>query len=285
MLGGLSITQANYIDPLLFSKSVVLPRHVHANCHYPDAQIWKNQKVKPSDGTAPIAFCMRVQILQHLPFEGLGSIEQWLQERDAHVEHTRFYESAVLPGVARLDLVIALGGSMSVNDRLEFPWLMAETQFLSEAIQGGVAVLGICLGAQLVASVLGARVYKNAQKEIGWFDVEATVVEGGVVRLPASMRVFHWHGETFDLPPGAIHLAKSVACQNQAFQWGSTVIALQFHLETTPNLLDALVVNCRDELAESKYVQSESRIRGASSEDFENINLVMAQVLTYLTDR
>ena len=84
---------------------------------------------------------------------------------------------------------------------------------------------------------------------------------------------------------GAIRLAKSVACENQAFQWGSAAIGLQFHLETTPNLLDALVVNCRDELVESEYVQSESRIRGASSEDFENINLIMAQVLTYLTDR
>jgi GMP synthase-like glutamine amidotransferase len=258
---------------------------VCANCHYPDAQIRTTRKVKPSDGTAPIAFYMRVQILQHLAFEGLGSIEQWLQERGAHVEHTRFYQSAALPGLAGLDLVIALGGSMSVNDESEFPWLMAEKQFLGEAIQGGVAVLGICLGAQLVASVLGARVYANAQKEIGWFDVEATVVEGGVVRLPASARVFHWHGETFDLPSGAIRLAKSVGCENQAFQWGSAAIGLQFHLETTPNLLDALVVNCRDELVESEYVQSESRIRGASSEDFENINLIMARVLTYLTDR
>jgi GMP synthase-like glutamine amidotransferase len=227
---------------------------------------------------------MRVHILQHLPFESLGSIEPWLLARGAHVEQTRFYESVALPDVFGLNLVIVLGGSMSANDESGFPWLVAEKQFLGKAIQEGVAVLGICLGAQLVASVLGSRVYANARKEIGWFDVEGTVVEGGVLRLPTSTRVFHWHGETFDLPSGAVRLAKSAACENQAFQWGRSVVGLQFHLETTPNSLDALVTNCRDELVESEGIQSESTIRNVSPETFENINLLMAKVLKYLAD-
>jgi GMP synthase-like glutamine amidotransferase len=205
-------------------------------------------------------------------------------EQAAQVEHTRFYESAALPDVAGLSLIIALGGPMSVNDESKFPWLVAEKQFLGRAIQKGVAVFGICLGAQLIASVLGCQVYSNPRKEIGWFDVQATVVDGPVLWLPASARVFHWHGETFDLPSGAVRLAKSVACENQAFQWGSSVIALQFHLETTPNSLDTLIVNCRDGLVESEYVPSESKIRRATPEDFENISLLLAQVLRYLTD-
>jgi GMP synthase-like glutamine amidotransferase len=215
----------------------------------------------------------------------LGSIETWLQERGAHVEYTRFYESAALPDIAGLDLIIALGGSMSVNDESQFPWLGPEKHFLYEVIEKRAAVLGICLGAQLIASALGARVYTNPQKEIGWFEIEATVVECDVFRVPRSARVFHWHGETFDLPSGAVRLAKSAVCENQAFQWGRRVIGLQLHLEMTPNSLDALVTNCRHELAKSEWIQAESAIRNVSPEDFKNTNQLMAEVLNYLADR
>jgi GMP synthase-like glutamine amidotransferase len=228
---------------------------------------------------------MRVHVLQHLPFEGLGSIETWLQERGAHVEFTSFYESTALPEVAGLDLIIALGGSMSVNDESRFPWLGPERHFLREGMEKGAAVLGVCLGAQLIARALGARVYPNAQKEIGWFDIEATAEKSDIFRLPPSARVFHWHGETFDLPSGAVRLAKSAACENQAFQWGRRVIGLQFHLEMTPNSLDALLTNCRNEIVKSEWIQAESTIRNVSPGDFKNLNLLMAEVLKYLADR
>jgi GMP synthase-like glutamine amidotransferase len=176
---------------------------------------------------------MRAHILQHVPFEASGCIADWLARRGATVSHTRFFEDPQLPGIGGLDLVIAMGGPMSVNDEAELPWLVPEKAFLREAMRRGVPVLGICLGAQLIASALGARVYPNRQKEIGWFELEGIPGDPGDFRFPDRFTALHWHGETFDLPPGARRLAGSVACRNQAFQCGERVIGLQFHLEAT----------------------------------------------------
>jgi GMP synthase-like glutamine amidotransferase len=225
---------------------------------------------------------MKVHVLQHVPFEGLGSIEPWLTARDAAIGYTRFHEQCALPSVAGLNLVIVMGGPMSVNDELDFPWLKLEKQFIREAIQQGVPVLGVRLGAQLIASALGARVHANPQREIGWFEIEGTS-SGSVFQFPKTATVFHWHGETFDLPTGATRLARSAACENQAFQLGSNVIGLQFHLETTPESADAIIANCRNELMEDTYVHSEATIRMASPASYARINQLMADVLTYLT--
>jgi GMP synthase-like glutamine amidotransferase len=232
---------------------------------------------------------VKVHVLQHVAFEGLGSIEPWLAARNATIGYTRFHEQCMLPDVAELDLVIAMGGPMSVNDELAFPWLKMEKQFVREAIHRGVAVLGVCLGAQLIASALGARIYANPRKEIGWFEIEATPhslpdeAVHLVFQFPKTATVFHWHGETFDLPTGATRLARSAACENQAFQLGSNAIGLQFHLETTPESADAIIANCRHELVESTDVQSEATIRTASPAAYARINQLMADVLTYLT--
>lgn len=160
---------------------------------------------------------MNVHILQHVPFEGIGSMEPWLRARSANINSTRFFEPWTLPDVNGLDLIIAMGGPMSVNDEAGLPWLVAEKQFIRAAIQQGVPVLGICLGAQLIASALGARVYAGKQREIGWFDIEAVPQAGGSFTFPKTATVFHWHGETFDLPARAIHLARSAACEHQTF--------------------------------------------------------------------
>jgi len=184
--------------------------------------------------------------------------------------------------VEGLDLVIAMGGPMSVHDELDFPRLKMEKQFIREAIHRGVPVLGVCLGAQLIASTLGARVYPGPQKEIGWFEIEATP-HHGVFQFPKTATVFHCYGETFDLPTGATRLARSAACENQAFQLGRNVIGLQFHLETAPESADAIIANCRNELVESAYVQSEAVIRAASPAAYARINQLMAEVLSYLT--
>jgi GMP synthase-like glutamine amidotransferase len=226
---------------------------------------------------------MNVHVLQHVPFEGVGSMVSWLAAHNATISYTKFYESSTLPEASYPDLVIAMGGPMSVNDEDELPWLIAEKQFLREIIERGVPVVGICLGAQLIASALGARIYPNPRKEIGWFEIEATAANRDVYQFPPRATVFHWHGETFDLPEGAIWLARSAACINQAFQVGTNVIGLQFHLETTTETADAIIHHCRDELVEGEYVQSEAAIRQVPAATYDHINQLMADILTYVT--
>ena len=226
---------------------------------------------------------MKVHVLQHVPFEGLGSIELWLAGRGAVVQTTRFFDLPELPNLADLDLVIAMGGPMSVNDEADLPWLKEEKRFIAEAIRSGKAVLGICLGAQLIANALGARVYPGPHKEIGWLDIESTYEGSELFRFPDRATVFHWHGETFDLPPGSTQLARSAGCENQAFQIGPRTIGLQFHLETTPESAESLIVNCRNELIEGRFIQSEEALRGAPDAAYTAVNGLMADVLAYLT--
>jgi GMP synthase-like glutamine amidotransferase len=225
---------------------------------------------------------MRAHVLQHAPFEDLGSIRDWLQRRDACVTTTRFFESPVLPAVSSLDLVIALGGPMSVNNEKDLPWLVSEKRFVAEAVSSGKAVLGICLGAQLIANALGGLVYPGPEKEIGWFSVHAEPRSPDSFALPDSHTVFHWHGETFDLPPGARLLASSAACRNQAFQVGPRTIGLQFHLEITPGGADALITNCRHELTPQRFVQTEGQLRAVPDGAYAGINTLMEEVLEYL---
>lgn len=225
---------------------------------------------------------MKVHVLQHVPFEGLGSIEPWLVARGATVSYTRFFESSRLPKPMDLDLVIALGGPMSVNDEADLPWLKEEKRFVAEAVNSGKAVLGICLGAQLIAGALGARVYPGPHKEIGWFDIESTSDRPDMFRFPKKVKVFHWHGETFDLPRDATRLARSAGCQNQAFQIGSRAIGLQFHLETTPASAESLIVHCRNELVDGRFIQSEEELREAPMAAYAVVNAIMDDVLTYL---
>jgi GMP synthase-like glutamine amidotransferase len=225
---------------------------------------------------------MRVHILQHVPYEGIGSIGPWLESRKAEVSYTRFFETDRLPLPRSADMIIAMGGPMSVNDEDKLPWLMREKQFIRDAILQGIPVLGVCLGAQLIAGAMGASVHRNRVKEIGWFPVRATPGPPGSFRLPADCMVFHWHGETFDLPAGAVRLASSDVCKNQAFQINRNVIGLQFHLEATIESVSALVENCRDELVSGDYVQSEAEIRAVPLSSYQTINSVMNQVLEYL---
>lgn len=226
---------------------------------------------------------MHVHVLQHVPFEGLGSMESWLSQKSAHVTYTRFFEPALLPALADIDFVIVMGGPMSVNDEKQLPWLREEKRFIAEAMACGKAVLGICLGAQLIANAQGARVVPSPEKEIGWFPVYAESSAPGIFVFPASTEVFHWHGETFDLPVGAVHLAHSAACRNQAFQIGVRVIGLQFHLETTPQSAEAIIGNCANELfPPQRYIQSEATLRARPAADYAEINTLMVCILDYL---
>jgi GMP synthase-like glutamine amidotransferase len=228
---------------------------------------------------------MRVHYLQHVAFEGLGSIESWLERRSARLACTRLHAGEPLPRAGDFDWLIAMGGPMSVNDEARLPWLRAEKELIGNAIAAGRHVLGICLGAQLIAAALGARVYRNAQPEIGWFPIEP--IAGTAPPNPfddvfsAAGEVFHWHGETFDLPAGATLLARSEGCPRQAFALGHRVLGLQFHLETTPAGAQALVANCRGEMVPGPYVQSPDEIL-RTAERFDRIHRLMERVLETL---
>jgi GMP synthase-like glutamine amidotransferase len=226
---------------------------------------------------------MRAHVLLHVPFEGPGSIAPWLESRCTTVSYTRFFESPQLPDLDFIDLIVAMGGPMSVTEEDRFPWLIAEKFFIHDAIIRGIPVLGICLGAQLIAGAMGARVYRNPVKEIGWFPVRAVTSPVDVFRFPEECLAFHWHGETFDLPAGAVRLAKSDACENQAFQLGRNVIGLQFHLETTFASASALLENCGDELVPDTYIRSEQEIRSVPPSTYQDVNAVMSDVLSYLS--
>lgn len=187
-----------------------------------------------------------------------------------------------MPELQPLDLIIAGPGPMSVNDEAELPWLKTEKQFLRDAIKQGVPVLGICLGAQLIASSLGARVHPNSLKEIGWFPIQAVPESEHYFQFPPECNVFHWHGETFELPEGAVRLVRSPACENQGFRLGRNVIGLQFHLETTPQSVGPLIENSRHEMTPGPYVQSEAEIKKTPAANYVAINSLMNNMLNYL---
>lgn len=206
---------------------------------------------------------MRVHVFQHVPFEGLGAIEPWLAARNATITWTRFFADAQVPPPDAYDWLIAMGGPMSVNDEVALPWLRGEKRAIAAAIDAGKTVLGVCLGAQLIASACGAKVMPNREREIGWWPIER--VAGADAHpigraFPKRAEVFHWHGETFELPRGAVHLARSEGCEAQAFALGERVVGMQFHLETTRESAAALVENCPEDLKPGRYVQSGDEI-------------------------
>ncbi|HEX5472065.1 MAG TPA: gamma-glutamyl-gamma-aminobutyrate hydrolase family protein [Lacipirellulaceae bacterium] len=230
---------------------------------------------------------MRVHFLQHVPFEGLASIESWLRGRGYGIRCTRMFAGDDLPAEADFDWLIVMGGPMGANDDAIHPWLRSEKLLIERAIGSGKAVLGICLGAQLIAHALGAKVYKNEHREIGWFNIERSqeaLTNPFGELLPPKLEVFHWHGDTFELPAGATRLASSAACINQAFAVGTQVAALQFHLEVTRDSAAMLIDHCADELASGPYVQDAAEML-ASSQRFATANQIMGAVLARMASR
>jgi len=223
---------------------------------------------------------LRVHYLQHVSFEGLGSIEPVLNDKGHQLSSTQLYKNEPLPSVGDFDWLIVMGGPMGIYDYDQYPWLADEKQFIKAAIDSGKIVLGICLGAQLIADVMGARVYQNPHREIGWFNINPLPDVNFTILAPvfsAPIEVFHWHGDTFDIPEGAASLAESEACSRQGFIFDNRVVGLQFHLETTLSSASALIENCRDELDGSVYVQSEAAML-IEIERFDKINKLMSSV-------
>lgn len=204
---------------------------------------------------------MQIHFIQHVPFESPGFILEWAQDKGFNTSFTRMYEDGQFPPIAGIDWLVVMGGPMGVHDEEEFEWLNDEKQYIRRAIDAGKKVLGICLGSQLIANVLGAKVYRNGQKEIGWWPLTTIDPHHPLTRnFPEQFNVFHWHGDTFDLPAGATHLFSTGACTNQGYLVGTKVAGLQFHMEVDENLVAQMVQHGKAELVEAPFIQENTTI-------------------------
>jgi GMP synthase-like glutamine amidotransferase len=207
---------------------------------------------------------LRLHGLRHERFEKEAEIAAWASARGHSLTHTDLWNGETPPDPASFDFLVVMGGPMNIYEEAAYPWLAQEKRFLAASIDAGRLVLGVCLGAQLLADVLGGTVTKGLYREIGWHRVQAgpdAAKSRVFASLPAQYEAFHWHGDTFSIPPGALWTAKSEACAHQAFSARSDrVVGLQFHLETNAASMAELAANCADEItvdpAQQPYVQS-----------------------------
>lgn len=192
-------------------------------------------------------------VIRHLAFEDLGNLAKALNQQD----YAFTYLEAGLDSLASLDpltpdLIVILGGPIGAYDEQDYPFLVDELRLLESRLKADLPTLGICLGAQLMARALGAKVYPGASKEIGWSPLELSHQgrHSSLVYLAAEhTKVLHWHGDTFDLPVGSTHLASSSKYQNQAFSWGKYGLALQFHPEVTAGNLERWFIGHASEIS------------------------------------
>ncbi len=190
---------------------------------------------------------MKVLCLTHVAYEGPARIAAWVKARGHQLSVIRADLADSLPNPEFIDLVVVMGGPMSANDSLA--WLNRETTFLEQVLRFNRPMLGVCLGAQLFAKIFGARIYPAATKEIGWWPVRRVPKDSDKnLPLPAIFAPLHWHGETFDLPSGAIRWAESDAIFNQAFSINKHVVGLQFHIEATPDSVATIVAGAQADI-------------------------------------
>lgn len=226
---------------------------------------------------------LRIHVLQHVAFEGPAALGDWASLHGHSLSSTHYFAPGWKhPLLSAFDLLVVMGGPMGVHDTAQFSWLQPEMDFVKSALGAGKKVLGVCLGAQILAHVLGAQVFRNPEREIGWFPLQRS--EGLSTELeaviPPSFTAFHWHGETFSLPEGAQLLCTSSACVNQGFLWKQQALALQFHLETTDASAEALVAHASSDLAVGgKWVQTAEQIQQGSREYSAGLNRLLFQLL------
>ncbi|MBN2636662.1 MAG: type 1 glutamine amidotransferase [Prolixibacteraceae bacterium] len=225
---------------------------------------------------------MRIHYIQHVAHEGLGYIGEWAEQNNHPVTVTKLYEGEPFPEMSDFDLLVVLGGPMSVHDDDKIPWLQDEKSFVVHAITDGKKVLGICLGAQLVAHLLGAEIKKSPNTEIGWFPVKKTTQHTMFADLPDEFTAFHWHGEMFDIPAGAERIFGSEGCDNQGFIYYDEIIGVQFHFETTPEAIEEMLANETIVATDENYVQRAEEIQ-TKKEYTKAINGYLATILERLT--
>jgi len=184
----------------------------------------------------------RLLVFQHVPYEILGTLNPLFKRSGFRIRYVNFGRHPdAQPSLEGYDGLVVLGGPMSVYETKKYPYLTTELHLIEEAIQKDIPVLGVCLGAQLIAKALGARVTKSGEKEIGWHDVSRTheaKKDPVVGHFRDSEKIFQWHGDTFDTPKEAVHLASSQTCSNQAFRYGKRVYGFQFHLEVDEPMIE-----------------------------------------------
>ncbi len=230
---------------------------------------------------------MNIHYIMHVPFEDPAAICDWAKKIGAKESYSRLYEDVNFPDMENFDLLVIMGGPMGVHDEDQYPWLKDEKSFLQKAINAGKPCLGICLGAQLLASCLGADVYKNLYKEIGFFPVSLTPLGWNSPifgKMPATFTALHWHGDTFKIPNGALHIASSSGCANQAFVYENRIVGFQFHIETTRNSLENLIKNSGNELLEEgEYIQKPDELLD-EKHDFNGMNETLFTFLDSFSD-
>ena len=206
---------------------------------------------------------MNIHYLQHGASEGVGRIADWARARGLTLPGSHLYRGEKFPAVDSVDFLIIMGGEMNIYQHRDHPWLVEEKRFIKAAIEQGKVVLGICLGAQLIADALGAKIYQNPEIEIGWFPVRfaGSAKEHAPFRsFPPELTALHWHGDTFDLPPNAVRLAGSAGCENQGFLYKERVAALQFHLEVGRQEVE-LFLGGGGEIGSGRFIQTAAAIR------------------------
>jgi GMP synthase (glutamine-hydrolysing) len=212
--------------------------------------------------------------LQHVAAEGPAEIATWAKARGHELETVRLYE----PGhshPSEPDFLVIMGGPMNVYEDDTYPFLGPERRYIASAIDDGALVLGVCLGAQLLADVMGGTVHPGEHVEIGWYPVSRTP-DGDACpvmgRLPEVVEVIHWHGDTFEVPPSAARTYSSEACPNQSFSYdGGRVIGLQFHLEQSPESLQGMIDAFGDDLVDGPWIQHAEEVVRAR-ESFRELN-------------
>ena len=227
---------------------------------------------------------MRIHSLQHVPFEDIGSLNKDIQELGFSLTTTHWYKGDSAPALESFDVLIVMGGPMGIYDEHLHPWLAAEKKFIAAAVSAGKKIMGICLGAQLLACVLGEKVTRNSHREIGWFPLHiiAEASDHPIAKILATCtNVFHWHGDTFALPENAQLIASSDACKHQAFVVENRIYGFQFHLETTEVSANALIENCREDLDNSTFVQTAEEIL-RDKQKFISINQAMSAIFNQL---
>ena len=229
----------------------------------------------------------RLHVIQHVSFEDLAYLGRWASENNFSVTTTQTFSGGSFPESSEFDWLVILGGPMNIYEEKQYPWLRAEKRLIERAIREQKTVLGICLGAQLMADVLGGPVTKNADKEIGWFPVSLTREARALPCFsgwPDEFMAFHWHGDTFAIPKGAVRIAESKGCANQAFQFGDRAIGLQFHVESLPESIERLINHCGSEMVAGPYIQRPDDIQSRHGLVKET-NRLMEQLLARLLER
>ncbi|RLD40712.1 MAG: amidotransferase [Bacteroidetes bacterium] len=227
---------------------------------------------------------MKIHILQHVHFEGPGYIAEWAEKNGHTLSYTKFFKAFTIPLPTDIDFLIVLGGTMSVNDTKQFPWLCDEKDYIYHLAKKGCRILGICLGGQLIASALGMDVYPNKTKEIGWFPIQKNPASklDFIEKLPTELPAFHWHGDTFEIPGRASRIFSSEACTNQGFVIYNRVFALQFHWEVTRESVKQMIEFGGNDLEEDTWVQPVKKLLG-TEENFTAINQHMEKLLDYIS--